>query len=654
MSKIEQPSPSSIQPSDQMTEAKDTTLQARTKSETVPELSHTSLTERTSAQTTKETTSPQQLFDALERDDMLEFERIVESSDPKTIAKTSNAEGQTISHLAVLAGNAKALIILNNANRGNVWDIKNLKGERVGDYIKQKGKNFRNQIIEMDKKNDQANQQKNIKGLFKALENDDQELFDFLIKKVSTQQIGAARNETGQTLPHLAIEKHNAAAFFQLRELNESPLGGISNAQGETVNDYIQKQDPAFKAELQKEMLVHSKKLGLAQRLILDKAAKFLKIRAEDMRKQELQENDPRLKHIEELELTIHIMLEKGHCHGFAVAWVEMFVLGLEDQYYKDLALLRDWDATKESITPELTNMMDTLFQRILFYHHESVSHITRGSWNDPFLPSTQGDLLSKYLDNPNFMFPILQLKIETKFISTAILSLLLKEGNAIMIGGGGHSIAIGQKNDFYYLFDSNYKGDEENVNLERGGRKFDSLDDLSKNIRHQLYESLGNPLTYISYSLNVVDLKKANHLYPRQKEIEDAAKIEELEEDKLLNHFDKINKFIIHQVENFPYIEQLISSMSKDQINDNSRGMTILAQFISSNTPVKKEVIKLILDKDGELTLGEYSSLYWAISGENEPDVIRMIYEKNPQQAESLPPEFKEKLKEALENQQI
>lgn len=656
MSKIENPSIVPFLPSNPEIDKSEAKLEARVKREPFVEPHQSSLTERTIAKKTHGMNPTKPIFEALEQNDMDRFERLLNPGsdnqlDPMSIAWDQNDKGETLLHLAVAQGNIKAIMILQNAYPYPMNNIPNGKMMTVDDYISKQSEQFRGELT----KAEQEREKDNMHNLFRALEMNDLDLFTFSMDRVDRQKIGEARNEEGQTLTHLAIEKQNIPAFLEIRRANEGALDKIKNAQGETVADYIQKQGPEFIKRLEAGKIEQAKKYGFAQRELLEKAAKFLSIRAKEMKDQGFTQTDPRLKHIQEIELVINDMLSRGHCRGFELAWAEMFTCNMESEFSKGLTLLKDWDGEREHVTADLTNMMDTLFQRILFYQQaEAIPKILNTDPSQDLLPRHQESPLRQFLDNPQFFFPIEKLKVNLQLIPIDILSSLLKEGTTIEISGGKHGIAIGHKNGTYYLYDSNYRGSEKNLDMDKLAVKFDSLEDLSKSIRHQLWETFNKKGPMKEYTLSVIDRKENNHHYPSQKEMVDRVRILSLEADQSLSHFDKIDKFLAFRLEDLTYITKLLSSMSQEQLNDTSRGSTILDSFIFQRpSPFINKVIKIILSKGGETTPGEYGSLFNAIMTKHDPDVIRMIYDADPQQRETLSEEYKKALDTILEQNQ-
>lgn len=657
MSKIENQPMVSVQSSDLEIDTREANLNTRTKSRTIVEPDQSRLTERAVGKKLNETHPTKPIFDALQNDDMDTFERLLNPAshnqfNPMNIAWDQNDKGETLLHLAVAQGNIKAVMILQNAYPYPMKNIPNREMMTINDYISKQSEQFRGELNEAE----QRREKDNINNLFRALETNNLDLFTFSMDRIDRQKIGEARNEEGQTLTHLAIEKQNIPAFLEIRRANEGALDTIKNAQGETAADYIQKQGTDFIKRLEAGKIEQAKKYGFAQRELLEKSAKFLKIRAEVMKQQGFTQTDPRLEHIKEIELIINDMLSRGHCRGFELAWAEMFTVNMESEFSKGLTLLKDWDGESEHVTAELTNMIDDLFQRIIFYQHtRTIPKILNTDPTQSLLPVYQDSELSKFLDNPQLFIPIEQLKVNLQLIPIDILSSLLKEGTTIEIAiANKHAIAIGHKNGAYYLYDSNYRGSEKNFDMDKLAVKFDSLEDLSKSIRHQLWETFNKKGTMTEYILSVIDHKKNNHHYPSQKEMTDRVRIFSLEADQSLTQFDRINKFLSFRIKDLNYLTKLLSSMSREQLNDKSQGATILDSFIyQSPSPFINEAIKMILNKGGEITPGEYGSLFNVIMAKHDPEIIRMIYDADPQQRDSLTEEFKKTLDTILEQDQ-
>lgn len=649
MSKIDHPTTSTVQMPEQTVDTKDPSLRPRTNEEPFIEAQQTSLSERTStAKTTAE-----RLFDALERNDMDEFEHML---NPHTLHELNmadiiwaqNKNGQTLLHLAVAKQNVTALLILQNAYPYPIRNIKNRKKETVDRFISKQSESFKINLKTAEEKQ----KKENLVNLFKAVESQNQTLLRFYMKRVDPQIIQRAR-KAGETLGHIAVLNQNIPAILALKEASQSPLGDIKNAKGETIDDYIEKQGIKFQEKLEAAEVERAKGLGFHQGTLIKKAARFLQIRADEMKKSGLKENDPKLEHIKDLENIINDLLD-GHCQGFSLAWAEMFVVNLERQYSEGLTLLKDWDGRQENVTPALTDMMDDLFQRILFYQgNTGVQQILRPDSSDAFLPRKQEAPLKTFIDNPRYLFPIEYLEIKTHLIHSNILDSLITEGNVMLISGGGHVIAVGQKNGIYYLHDANYTGFEADFDSEKGAVKFDSLSELSKNIYSQLFQNEENQSGSFNYTLSIIDLKENNHSYPTKKDVEDYTYILDVLGDQSLKYYEQIGKIIDHKIDYFTYpdIELLISQMSLEDINKPYLGLTVLSQFLAKpNYPHQKEVIKMLLERGAEPTYNDVGGdLGFAMYQKNDPEIIQMIYEKNPEQEEFLSPEFKKKLQEIL-----
>lgn len=653
MSKIGEKISSTSTESLHQNELKDTALKPRIKDETIIASPDLLLAERSSSIHKNSTMLTSQLFLALEDNKMAEFEKMIHTMDQKTVAELRNPEGQTITHAAVLKKNIEAILLLRSANGGALGSIINQSGETVNSYIQAQNEDFRAELTQATQKQNAAIEQKNISDLFKAVENNDQSLFEFLMTKVDRQKIASFKNDEGQTITHLIIEKHNIPAYLILRQSNESALGGIKNSKGETVNDSIEKQTPDFKINLRKAIVEQSKKQGIAQALLLEKAAIFLKMRLNEMKKQNPTENSPQAQHIQELEEVISSMGGAGYCNGFAVAWLEMFVLNLSDQFCPGLSLLRDWDESAETITPELTKMMDTLMQRIIFYQYDksSVAKIINTDSSTENLPSGQASKLSLFIDNPDLLFPIERLEIKSDLIPTEFLSALLHEGSGMQIGSlGTHAIAVGQKNGSYYLYDSNYKGDEENFSTLIGGVQYNNIHELSKAIRHRLWDVFGKGGPFHGYTISVIDLKKSNHHYPTKSEINDKMTIATLNQNKALTPLQKFHVILNKNIKDLPFIQDIISQLDISEINDENKGSFLLNEAIKSESSRLSDIVKLLLNKGAKLTYDEFDhTLIHALLSRN-TEIVKLIYHADPKAAESLPDYMQDELKKHLQ----
>ena len=115
MSRIGDPSSKSLDSLKSMErpdDVKDKSGITRAQQESVIETSQTTISQRAVLEKEKEHPTADRLFAALDRGDMTEFSKIINSLDKQNVAKTMNATGQTISHLAILKHNIPAFLML--------------------------------------------------------------------------------------------------------------------------------------------------------------------------------------------------------------------------------------------------------------------------------------------------------------------------------------------------------------------------------------------------------------------------------------------------------------------------------------------------------------------------------------------------------------
>lgn len=591
-------------------------------------------------------TPSQPLFEALDQNDMTAFSELIKGFDPANVAKLQNKDGQTITHQAVKNQNIEAFLLLRAANDGApLAGITNQQGESVNDYITQQGEDFATKLTGAVQGQNMQLHDLRAQKLFIALEKNDMAQFKNLIDKLDHQRLGSLRNAEGQTITHCAIQNQNLEAFLLLRKANEGALGGIRNDKGETVSDFIQQQPAAFKEKLSAAIQEQSKSLGVTQTLLLEKAHAFLTYRLEDLKKQNLP-----TEHVEELDSVIKAVQIKGHCNGFALCWAEMFLLDMEKDYYAEVSLLRDWDEQKDTITPALTNMIDTLFQRVLFYQFGRGSVDQQiGQGDDLLLPSRQTSPISLFIDNPDFIFPIERLTIKSDLIPVPLLTSLLQEGATLQIGTlATHSIAVGMKKGAYYLFDSNYKGDETDFKQDTGAVQFNSIEALSADIRHRAYGIFKkDPKRFPGYTLSVMDLKASNHTYPTKAKVQQDIALEKINENKSLSPIEKFSLLIGKEINDHRVLFETLNQIPQAALNqarpEGFAFKTTLSEVVESDHPLKHEIIEFLLKKGVPIIYPE-ASLHILETALQVRDrkAINLILQFHPEAAETISEDYK------------